>query len=44
MPKICRLMLILEAYPPVAVVFTGIGILLSVSISIGLSFQAIVTP
>jgi hypothetical protein len=43
MTRICSLILILEAYPPVGVVFTGIGIFLSVSISSGLRFRAIVT-
>jgi hypothetical protein len=43
LPGICSLILILEAYPPVGVIFTGIGILLSVGICINISFWAIVT-
>jgi hypothetical protein len=41
--QIWSLILILEAYPPVGVIFTGIGILLSVRISIDFSSKAIVT-
>jgi hypothetical protein len=39
-PRIYSLILILEAYPPSRVIFTGIGALLSVSILIDLSFRA----
>jgi hypothetical protein len=41
--QICPLMSILEAYPPAGVIFTGIGVLLSVSIDIDIFSGVIVT-
>jgi hypothetical protein len=37
-------MFILEAYPPAGVIFTGIGVFLSVSIYIDTLPRSIVTP
>lgn len=42
--RICTLMFILQAYGPAGLIFTAIGVLLAVNISIISLFHAVVTP